>query len=425
MGAHQDKLLARVEEPPAAAGAFDVLPDALLGDVFKALGPQASWRLRGVCRRWRRVVEETEWASFELRIKAADVDVSPPAAAADAASGAGPEQSDESAYGALSALFERRRLRLSAGASVSLRPELSRLVPFDRISERSRDAAEQIHRRRVEAACSLLSAIARSASHSGSAQPREVSIEFFKSTEYLFCDHDSDVDEAVEAARCLVRQVGRGFVRDSLLEALRALRMRPPDGAASALESLSVGFGCSSATGREASANFIPWPAAAELRAAFAPFSQLRSLSLFFGDLDDGAVPEGAAAAAAACPLLQSIRVCARRDSESGVLAALAPLAHLERIALVSTSAVYSDLTGGLVALADGAAGKCLRSIAFVTKTGLDKCARLLLILGLDPIRIAAAGSPIDLKSSSIRLAPHRSGSPPQPGCPALPLHRS
>eukprot|EP00741_Cyanophora_paradoxa_P000049 tig00000057_g46.t1 len=368
---------ARVEEPPAAAGAFDVLPDAVLGDVFKALGPQEGWRLRRVSRRWRRVVEETEWASFELRIRAADVDVEVDrylevTRGAGQSSEEASKEGDENVYRAISALFETRKLRLSAGASVSLRPELSRLLGLDYESD-----AEHLHRRRVEAACGLLRAIVRS--HSGSAQPREVSIELLHlSNAYdapteirrpsigeYFSGRTSSPYRYLE----LWEQVGRGFLSNYLLEALRALR--PPEGAASALdlESISVSFSCSSATGRKAApATFLQWPAAAELRAALAPFSKLRSLSLTSGSPDKGFDQQRTAAIADACPLLQSIRLRSKSESATGVLTALAPLAHLQQIVLISTSAVFQLITGGLAALADGAAGKSLRSIAFVTE---------------------------------------------------------
>eukprot|EP00741_Cyanophora_paradoxa_P000037 tig00000057_g35.t1 len=341
-------------------GAFDDVPDAVLSGVFKALGPRASWPLRRVCGRWRRVVEEMEWASFELRIKAADVDMS--RAAAHEAS----EQGDESAYDVLSALFERRRLRLSAGASVSLRPELSRLVAFDRNDGRSVAAAHQIHRRRVEAACGLLRAIARS--HSGPSQPREVSIELMRDMQ----DISDDVDDR-ELAIIAARQVDKDFLRSYLLGVLSALQ--PAEGAASSsLESLSVSFnsglfkefGVTFGEGlEEMRSKTRPWPAPADLRAALAPFAQLRSLSLFFGVYDKGAQPEAAEAIAGACPLLRSVRLLARDEA---VLAAFAPLAHLQQLAVIFSTFGAPDVSDGVVALADGPAGQSLQSIEFVIK---------------------------------------------------------
>eukprot|EP00741_Cyanophora_paradoxa_P017568 tig00020999_g16970.t1 len=125
---------ARVDDPAAAPPprprTFDALPDAVMSDVFKALGLQASWPLRGVCRRWRQVVEEMEL---------------------------------------LSALFEHRKLRLGRGGSVSLRVEL----PAYAGDSPAAGAA-------VDAACRILRAIARS--HSGPAQLRGVIVELMGGT---------------------------------------------------------------------------------------------------------------------------------------------------------------------------------------------------------------------------------------------------
>eukprot|EP00741_Cyanophora_paradoxa_P024942 tig00000056_g24076.t1 len=151
---------------PQAAPAIDALPDAILSDVLKTLGLRAGWPLRGVCRRWRRVAEDTPWPSLELRFRSGGGGPAPaPAAAASDASGAGPRPNAsggdrfEEACGALSTLFEQRKLRLAGGASVALRPELA---PGP--SRRAADVAEarQRHRGALEAACRLLAAITRS-----------------------------------------------------------------------------------------------------------------------------------------------------------------------------------------------------------------------------------------------------------------------
>eukprot|EP00741_Cyanophora_paradoxa_P007623 tig00001177_g7373.t1 len=306
--------------PLQAAGALDALPDALLGDVFRALGPRESWPLRGVCRRWRRVVEETEWASFELRFSEAC------SAACDRV------------LEAASALFERRRLRLRGGASVAVRPWLSEFC-----SRAARDG----HRRTAAATCSLLAAVARS--HGGPAQPGHVVVEFLGS---------ADAGDEVE-----------GFGRDSeflrlcLLGALRALAP-PPGGAPSALQSLSVGVHAEPPSQRPPP---LLWPPAAELRAALAPFAQLRSLTLSFRN--SAALPaECAAALAAACPLLRSL--CARA-STSAALAALSPLSRLERLAALHEPA-DGPVEDGLAALADGPAGRSLRSLAFFDSSVFD-----------------------------------------------------
>eukprot|EP00741_Cyanophora_paradoxa_P024555 tig00000269_g23708.t1 len=94
--------------------------------VFKTLGLWESWPLRGVCRRWRRLVEGTEWAKLELQLK---------------------ERKAEGLFDSAAALVEKGKLQLSAGASIVLGSELSK--HFD------------LEFRTVEAAARLLAAITR------------------------------------------------------------------------------------------------------------------------------------------------------------------------------------------------------------------------------------------------------------------------
>eukprot|EP00741_Cyanophora_paradoxa_P005428 tig00000882_g5264.t1 len=248
------------EETRLAPAPLDILPDAVLSDVFKALAVRASWPLRAVCRRWRRVVEEMEWACFDLDVRAA----------AGAAS----------AYDALSALFEERKLRLGGGASIALRAQL--VQPAADLALAAAAAREQTGRT-LEAACRLLGRAA-----AGPGRPRGVTLELVA----------GDIG-ALDALR-----PGGDFVRACLLGALAALL--PAEGAPSALEGLAVGVHAGLQPHRGGPEG-LPWPAAAELRAALAPFGALRSLTLFFGGLDAGAGPEAAAAVAAACPLLRSL----------------------------------------------------------------------------------------------------------------------
>eukprot|EP00741_Cyanophora_paradoxa_P005699 tig00000903_g5525.t1 len=172
------------------------------------------------------------------------------------------------------------------------------------------------------------------------------------------------MSRASEAAENLLREI--------LLGLLRALR--PPEGAASRLERLSVRFG---GVDREhPRLGWMAWPAAAELRAALAPFAALRALDLSFGGLDADFSPGAAAAVAAACPLLRSLTVgvaSAKRAREEA-LAALAPLGRLERLVVEGGSffsrrfsaSAGAELAAGLAALADGPAGASPRSIEFL-----------------------------------------------------------
>eukprot|EP00741_Cyanophora_paradoxa_P013507 tig00020693_g13042.t1 len=288
--------------PPEASGAFDALPDALMGEVFKTLGLRESWPLRGVCRRWRRVVEETQWASLELRVK-------------DASCG--------------------------PGSSVA--------ITIERASQQA-----------AEVTCSVLKLAAAT-------QPREVAVKLLKgSTSVANDEGPADFDEH--------------FLRGLELGVLRALR--PPKKAASRLESLSV---CLDPDSEEGEWGGWPSASAAELRAALAPFgaSALRSLGIFVDD------SEAAAAVAAACPLLRSVRLQPKQVSDGGgsweagasdVMAALAPLAHLEELVIEYPDRYIGDgwtrgldISDGLVALADGAAGKTLRTISFPSERGLVK----------------------------------------------------
>eukprot|EP00741_Cyanophora_paradoxa_P019640 tig00021135_g18958.t1 len=325
-------------EPQTSSGALGALPDALLGNVFDSLGLPASWPLRRVCRRWRRVIEEIQWAAFELRIRPrrgiADVlraarEACPGAPQRQLAASASeaPEQSSDRVCGAsaaaASALFEQRKLRLGGGASVAVRLELE---------PDSKDGAQQL----LEEAHGLLAAVARGCS-GGAGGPREVTVE-------LLLAGEGGGGEG-----------GEGFLRASLLGALRALR--PPGGRP-----------CAAAWRASA------WPAPDELRAALAPFAGLRSLCLCFPPDDPGAGPGAAAAIAGACPLLRDLCLSADFDEIAEVAAALAALAGLERLCLAwpGSNGLF-DVTGALAALADGPAGPALRSLEFLPQAGLHR----------------------------------------------------
>eukprot|EP00741_Cyanophora_paradoxa_P007622 tig00001177_g7372.t1 len=338
-----------------AAGVLDALPDALLGDIFRALGPRASWPLRGVCSRWQRLVEETDWASVELQMDggragdwAAAGGVPKPRRKAAAS-----ERSGERAFSRVSTLLEERRLRLVGGGSVALRAELPRRAisaPQSGKKGRAADAElKRSHQLAAAAACRLLAVAASSGVGPAPARPREVVIELSRRDGLLIGVND-DVD----------------FVRTFLLDLLRALA--PPGDVPSGLQSLSVG--CNVEPERYSRQEWLPWPAPAELQPALAPFGQLRSLDLFFGPLDEGITKEAAAVVAAACPLLASLSVRPRPMAVAPVLAALAPLAHLQNLAvLVGHPHICDAVAFGIVTIAGGAAGKSLRSLAFLPET--------------------------------------------------------
>eukprot|EP00741_Cyanophora_paradoxa_P024540 tig00000269_g23694.t1 len=335
---------ARVEEPAgaasvspqaAAAAAIEALPDAVMSEIFRALGPRASWPLRAVCRRWRRSVEDTEWTSFELA----------PTSRADGKgrtqASAGRTRDGEQAcvFIAVAELFGQRKLRLGAGASVTLRPEL--------FAFKDAKATQQSYRPTVEAACSLLAAIAGSRGGSAQPQPREAIVEL----------------RGAEALSAFRWHSGDDFLDTFMLGVLRALA--PPEGATSALESLSIGCVCDQSA-RDRFDVDLPWPEAAKLRDALAPFGKLRSLVLF-SRRSFGAGPDAAAAVAAACPLLESLCVALDVQWGSESLAALAPLAHLKRLVVawpLRGSLLILSIGDGLAALVDGPAGKSLRSVA-------------------------------------------------------------
>eukprot|EP00741_Cyanophora_paradoxa_P009783 tig00000147_g9479.t1 len=313
-----------------ARAAFDALPDAVIADVFKQLGLRASWPLRRVCRRWRRVVEETEWASFDLRVRTKRI---------------------KHVSDGVSALFKKRKLRLSAGASVALRPELE--------VGASRDLELWDI---VGAVGDVLAAI--SVTHRGhnQAQPREVVVEFLEGDADLFDEYACAVDDL--------------FMQLYVLSVLAAYsyRLRDVGGTVSGLHSLSIGLSSrrEALPGSDRRMHF-PSSADGELGAALAPFRELRSLDLFFHN-SAGIPPETAAIIAAACPLLRSITICPLIFAANEVLAALAPLAHLEELAVVwPSNCGLHDFNHGVAALACGAAGASLRKIAFVAEAGLHK----------------------------------------------------
>eukprot|EP00741_Cyanophora_paradoxa_P024582 tig00000269_g23733.t1 len=346
----------------AAAASIDTLPDDVVSNVFKALGLRESWPLRIVCRRWRRVVEETEWADFDLWYAYEAGSTSTPACSSHC----------DCAYCMASDLFEKGKLRLSERFSVTLRPWLYEFV-----------AQAAGNKRTVAAACNLLAAMMLR-----SAQPREASVMFLN-------DHD---ETGLVLGDSSTREIDPDLFSSYLLDVLRALQ--PREGAPSALESLSVGFSggsCVDAADHdndgyddyihsvmdEMPAGCVPWPPAAELHAALIPFRGLRSLTLLFDDFRMAVSSEAATVIAATCPLLRSVAVSLRpfRESSDAVLAALARLAHLEELALVvvscTRSAALSDpaysvyLRHGLLELAEGPAGQSLRKIVFAGKNRL------------------------------------------------------
>eukprot|EP00741_Cyanophora_paradoxa_P002523 tig00000076_g2447.t1 len=306
---------------PAAAAAMstlDALPDAVASGVFKTLGPGVSWPLRSVCRRWRQVIEETEWPSFELRTDEEN------------SAGSAPSRHD-----AAMALVKKRKMRLGDGASVSLGAGW----------------------REVEAACGLLAALVRGGGGGGSgaapAQPREVAFRVLAS------EKGAEEDG-----------YGEDFLSRFVLGALRALR--PPGGAPSRLEGLH--FCLWNGVYAYMRRNPLALPPGNELRAALSPFGKLRSLTLYFQAVQKGVTPEAAAAVAAACPLLRSLSFRPDFDSESAALAALAPLAHLERLALLFDRGVLVDASGGgFRAIADGAAGRSLRTLFFLDEGAVQR----------------------------------------------------
>eukprot|EP00741_Cyanophora_paradoxa_P015697 tig00020904_g15154.t1 len=308
----------------AGAGAFSVLPDALLGELFEALGPRSSWPLRSVCRRWRRAVEQTEWSELELgpRPLAQAVDVD------DKAAAVARDLDSARLFDAAAALFAAGKLRLRRGAALALGVELRLPAPApadrDADSDDGSDGDSGEDREPIPptpAAAAAAAALRLLAAAAGGArvQPREVVVD-------LVASAGAGSYDAELAGR------GRGGREPA---AVAGAGPPAPDAAAAA------------AAGRE-------------LRAALAPFGGLRALSLLF---PGPAGVDVASAVAAACPLLESLTLHPS-GSPSSALAALAPLARLERLALVLEDD-RCDVAGGLAALADGAAGASLRSLAF------------------------------------------------------------
>eukprot|EP00741_Cyanophora_paradoxa_P013515 tig00020693_g13049.t1 len=307
-----------------------------------ALGLRASWPLRAVCRRWRRVIEETEWTALELWFGGKDfskqvqthassfqvhdeethtdseLEFGRPAPGRSISS----TLSCEDGCDSLSALFDQRKLRLGEGSSVALRPELQ-LDKFENvgsnIDDDVPDDAPVVPRRQryVEAACKLLAAITRSCS--GSAQLREVTFELLGGYMEGYVKFEA------------------GFFNDFLFGVLGALR--PPDGSESRLESLNIGFTADhDHHDPDIDLEEMQRLAADDLHAALAPFGKLRSLTLSCDWLLSEGIAIDAAAAAAiasACPLLRSIsfapELC-EDGSEVEVLASLSRLEHLQEV---------------------------------------------------------------------------------------------
>eukprot|EP00741_Cyanophora_paradoxa_P002847 tig00000640_g2763.t1 len=325
---------------PETAGALDRLSDALLVKVFECLGLRTSWPLRAVCRRLRRVIQDAGWPSLEVW---------------------GGGRACEEAR----ALLEVGRLRLAAGARVSLRSEIGRQYRAERCSAfhvdpRMQQQMEGAHRATATAFCELLASVA--SGQTGGAQLRGVEADI------------GVVSLSMPGLGLLYRACAGPF----LVGVLRALW--PPGGAPSGLESLAIG---SSGGQLKCAREGDWWPPPAELRPALAPFGRLRSLVLAFAHSEEGAGPEFAAAVAASCPLLRALAIRPRAGSADAVLAALAGLARLEQLVVVLRDECVDrtfcsvrhveanhrsdghDVTPGVVALADGEAGKSLRRLAF------------------------------------------------------------
>eukprot|EP00741_Cyanophora_paradoxa_P001852 tig00000514_g1795.t1 len=273
---------------------------------------------RTPARRFRRLIEETEWAPASLEVLIDN------AAVCDA----------------LVWLIQEQKLLLGSGSSVS--------ISLKRASERT-----------VEEVCGLLEAISIG-------QPQTVAIEVL--------------------TRALINvDVDKHFLRYLVLGVLQMLQ--PKEGAASRLENLSICLDTNSQEGE-----WRDWPSASadELEEALAPFGTLHSLGIFFGQVDAAAV------IVAACPNLHSIRLQPKTSDEteenwdellcgaSDILAALAPLACLEHAVLEYPDALTDRMrldneedrvlvNKGLRKLADGAAGKTLRSIYFWLSPGYSK----------------------------------------------------
>eukprot|EP00741_Cyanophora_paradoxa_P013990 tig00020723_g13505.t1 len=368
-------------QPPMAPA--QTLPDLVMSELFKKLGVQESWRLRRVCKRWKESIEKgTLWGDFELRLDGSTVGET---------------------CGAFSASFADGQLRLGKGASVTVRWRL----PDD--NDGTGGTTGSNYRGAVAAVWGLLRAI--TASHAGDAQPGSVTVEFCGSGLRLFNEEYADA---------------------LLLGVLRALR--PPGGAPSGLRGLHVGLTSAEGRGERppspdspprrlpfggyppspgyaptspsytpTSPSYVPYynpyspsyspapppppppppphgPAAppgddplrpgGELRAAFAPFGQLRSLTLFFSHRYSAVDPECAGVVAAACPLLDSVAIRPRPGSAREVLAALARLARLRRLAVI-TGELQLPLAGVAGPLAEGPAGRSLQCLSFLDEDSL------------------------------------------------------
>eukprot|EP00741_Cyanophora_paradoxa_P008350 tig00001299_g8077.t1 len=320
-------------------GEFDTLPDAVVVAIFKVLGLCASWPLRSVCRRFRRLIEEKEWApaSLELELDGADV------------------------CDSLVSLIEEGKLQLGSGASVSIKLY---------------SASEHT----VEDVCSLLEAIT---------QPQKVDIEVLTgSMGWLDVDDDTDKhflrDLVLEVLCALEPKEGA----TSLLESLSICLDRSsyegewecwPSASASELKMFLAPFGALRSLGI-----FVEQVRAAAVVVAACP--NLRDIRLQAktserrAGHDWGELMYGG----------------------SDILAALAPLAFLEHAVLEYPDALthLMDDDGsrvvvndGLQKLAHGAAGKTLRSIYFYLHTWII-CMRHLKSLSLNVASKSLATDP-------------------------------
>eukprot|EP00741_Cyanophora_paradoxa_P001911 tig00000523_g1851.t1 len=249
-----------------------------------------------------------------------------------------PPASASSAAEDMAALLEERKLRFARGSEFELRLEL--LSPDCKSLPRA-----------LAAACRIVAAIPR---------PRKMTVELFPA--YPSAKGRSSIDSATNAA------VAAGVVSAFLLGMLRALRPVDPDGAAggsgSGLQSLKLGFLPLDCAYTYTEQQPLPWPPADELRAALAPFGDLRSLDLWFPGAAVGA--ETAAAIVAACPLLRSVSFRPCPMESPAVFIELGRLAHLRKLVVLLRNYWESRrCAGGIAALAAGPAGASLRRIAF------------------------------------------------------------
>eukprot|EP00741_Cyanophora_paradoxa_P020051 tig00021221_g19352.t1 len=277
------------------------LPDAVLGHIFQKASLPYAWPLRGVCRRWRSLIESTAWEEVELRSNC------PP-----------PGHFDQ-----LASLVRAGQIKLASRACARLRVGMCHVNYLNYIV--------------VASACGVLAACSKDG------RLAEADVSF-------------GIPEMYEG---LAYENG-GILHAFMIGTLSALRPQHPT--RSSLEKLSISVAPDDKDFVDVDLGTSTPPSAENLQAALEPLGSIRSLKIMPNAfrVDSAA----AAAIASSLPKLQSIYFQPADCGAMAALARLSSLSDvLIRWSDFGDEVAPWEISDALSALAEGPAGKSLQSL--------------------------------------------------------------